>query len=327
MTDYQFWQSVVNRLENRHSLLLAIVVHTEGHSPGRPGFKMAVTRGDSFGTVGGGALEEKVINQSRSAEQTPGFQARRISIDLSAAAPHGMVCGGKAEILLVSLTETPLSEWRVLLERYQRGERSLLQITAEDTISISPLAASVPDSIANRIEWRFVSPEQWQYRERVGFSDRIFIIGGGHVSLALSKILVALNFHITVCDERENLPSLMENCFAHEIVRIPFGRVHEILPQGERLWIAIMTPDHRYDYETLHRLIRMPLTYIGVMASPEKARQFCDQLQQEGIEAALMRKLHIPIGVPIHSETAEEIAVSIAAQLIQLRYEFSSSPD
>ncbi|HEX8504461.1 MAG TPA: XdhC family protein, partial [Hymenobacter sp.] len=161
----------------------------------------------------------------------------------------------------------------------------------------------------------------WQYREQLGFRDQLTIVGGGHVSLALSRVLATLDFELTVLDDRVGLPTLEANGFAHRRRVVDYGNVAaEILP-GRNRYVVVMTVGYRTDAVVLRQLLPHAYRYLGVMGSTAKVAELRRGLRQEGFSDPEIARLHGPIGLPINSQTPEEIAISIAAELIQARHE------
>jgi xanthine dehydrogenase accessory factor len=169
-------------------------------------------------------------------------------------------------------------------------------------------------------------PEAWSFTERIRVPDTLYLIGGGHVALALSRVAATLDFRIVVLDERADLNTPEWNPFAHELRVLPFARVGGAVPPGPHSYVVIMTPDHRADELALRRLVRKRLRYLGVLGSARKAREMLEKLRADGIPAACLGRVHTPVGLPIASHTPAEIAISIAAQLILERNRQSSIP-
>jgi xanthine dehydrogenase accessory factor len=159
----------------------------------------------------------------------------------------------------------------------------------------------------------------WRFTEHVPAPDTIYIIGGGHVGLALARVMATLDFRIVVFDERPDVDTLVNNRSAHEKRVLPFAQAGKAVPAGPRSYAVIMTPGHRSDAAALRQLVRKRLAYLGVLGSPRKARQLLDQLRAEGCPPECLARVRTPVGLPIASHTAAEIAISIAAEIIQVR--------
>ncbi len=148
---------------------------------------------------------------------------------------------------------------------------------------------------------------------------RVLLYGAGHVGKALADALHLLGMDAVVTDERAEL--LTEERFPHAERRV--------LPEAEAPvdacpedMVAIMTHNHANDYTLTLRALRSPARYVGLIGSRKKVALFRARLEADGIDPAeLDARLHSPIGLPIGAETPEEIAVSIAAELIRFLHE------
>ena len=144
---------------------------------------------------------------------------------------------------------------------------------------------------------------------------RVLLYGAGHVGKALADALALLGISVTVTDERAGLLTEARFPKAERLVSSPEKAPME--PAGKDM-IVIMTHGHAHDYALLRRAMETDAAYIGVMASRVKAAAFRKRLLMDGVsEKDIDERLHCPIGLPIRAETPEEIAVSIAAELIQ----------
>ena len=318
MDDTDLWQLMLERLERDAPVVVMIVVAHEGSAPGKPGFKMAVSAdGPLSGTVGGGATEHTMVEEARQVlaggERAPRLRRQVHHAQSEPGDRSGMICGGAQTVLLCPLTSGDLETVREVREAVETGTPGLLRVSA---IGL----AFVPGQ-ENRDAhvFRGEEGEGWSYEETVGTRDTVYIIGGGHVGLALSRVLSILDFRVVVLDERPDVDTLKRNTYAHEKIVTPFDEAAEHVAEGDRSYAVIMTPAHVADEFVLRRLIDKPLRYLGLMASRHKRRKVFDHLLGDGVPQAKLDGVRSPVGIPIGSHTAAEIAVSIAAELIQVR--------
>lgn len=139
-------------------------------------------------------------------------------------------------------------------------------------------------------------------------------MGGGHVSLALSQVASALEFEITVLDDRADLPTLNANHYAHHRQRVAYETL--AVPPGPHCYVVVMTVGYRTDAVVLRRLLGHKYRYLGVLGSATKVAELRRVLAAEGFDLSELRG---PVGVLINSRLPEEIAVSVAAELIRVR--------
>ena len=148
----------------------------------------------------------------------------------------------------------------------------------------------------------------------------IAIFGAGHVSQALTRVLLSLNCRLQVIDDRvewlDKLPASAKISRVHNAE--PFHYVSEL---SSRTFFVVMTRGHATDLPILEAIFRKHPTspYVGVMGSKVKASKIQVQLLEKGIASDLVKKLHCPIGLNFGSNDPHEIALSVAAELIQVR--------
>ena len=145
----------------------------------------------------------------------------------------------------------------------------------------------------------------------------LFLMGAGHVNRAVAQAAIPLGFRITLADPwQDNLmhPELPEAC--ERVGGESFTAILAGLQLTGNSNVIIAT--NHQDREVLEQVIHLPLRYLGLLASRRKAQHFRELLIRQGISEAQLLRLHAPVGLDIHAETPEEIAVSILAELIQI---------
>jgi xanthine dehydrogenase accessory factor len=299
--------------------MLLYVLESSGSSPGRQGFFMAVNaEGDIEGSVGGGIMEHKFTEMAKEQlrEDAPTLSLRKQVHDKSAARNQsGMICSGEQTILLYRLRpeEAPVVRNMIAsLEKHQTG-----------TLQLSPAGIAFFADKAPGMDFLFTkhSEQDWLYREKTGYKNQLFIIGGGHCALALSRLMRTMDFYIRVYDTRAQLPTFLQNEFAHEriIINDYSELAHLIVPGPDHHYVVVMTLGYRTDDAAVRTLLNKPFKYFGLLGSKTKNDQLLATYATEGISPDLLSHIHSPIGLPIHSQTPEEIAVSIAAEIIQIK--------
>ncbi|MGI4833859.1 MAG: XdhC family protein [Janthinobacterium lividum] len=308
--DLPTWTLAAAALRAGQPAALLCVVRSAGSSPGRQGFKMAVTLGAVAGSVGGGVMEHKWVELARQRLQAGDHAPLlRPQVHRREAPAHrsGMMCAGEQELLLWPLQPFDL-EAISAIEAAVRGlgAGAAWEVSAATGLR---LAAAAPTSFHE-----YQPGPVWHYCEQLGFRDELVIIGGGHVSLALAQVTSHLEFEITVLDDRADLPTLAANQAAHHIRQVEY-EILSLAPNPHR-YVVVMTVGYRTDAVVLRRLLGPAYRYLGVLGSAAKVAELRRVLTEEGFDVSELRG---PIGVPISSRTPEEIAVSIAAELITVR--------
>lgn len=318
MATPDIWRILSEAAAGRRVALLALV-DCQGSAPNGPGARMLVFEdGSAMGTIGGGKSE--ALLQCRAAKMLaaaipPPPEAIHLSHGgRDQAGDSGMICSGAQSYVLLVPTSEDLEAAGELFQAEQLGKERCFQLSANGLHICAPLEGKGDHF------WDPEAAEGWCYRECIGRPDHAILIGGGHVSLALSAVLRPLGFRITVLDDRKNLPTMTDNSFAHESRVVDYGKIIPEIPEGERNYICIMTHGHRSDRRVLQQLAGGLYRYLGMLGSRAKVAQVFKQLDARGISPATLRKVHAPIGLPIQSNTPEEIAISIAAEMIQVRH-------
>ncbi|MCW4038206.1 MAG: XdhC family protein [Candidatus Bathyarchaeota archaeon] len=156
--------------------------------------------------------------------------------------------------------------------------------------------------------------------EPIQIPERVYIFGGGHVGFQVASLTKKVGFDYVVVDDRAEFASTERFPDASNLIVADPGTVAENLTVTTNDYIIIVTPAHKDDYNVLKGVIQKPARYIGMIGSSTKRKQIYQKLRTtDGIPDDLLNKIHSPIGINIGSETPEEIAVSIVAELIQVR--------
>jgi xanthine dehydrogenase accessory factor len=307
--DLPVWTLAAAALRAGQPAALLCVVRSAGSSPGRQGFKMTVTDETVAGSIGGGIMEHKWVELARQRLREgdhasllrPQIHRREAPADRS-----GMMCAGEQEVLLWPLQPTDLPVVAAIEAALQQLSGGAWEVSEATGLRLTGMAPA--DFYA------YQPGPGWRYGEQLGFRDQLTIVGGGHVSLALSQVASKLEFEITVLDDRADLPTLAANHYAHYKQQVEYEALS--VPPGPRRYVVVMTVGYRTDAVALRQLLGHSYAYLGVMGSATKVAELRRVLQAEGFDSGGLRG---PIGVSINSRLPEEIAVSVAAELIQVR--------
>ena len=313
------WELICKSLRQNIPVMLLYVLESNGSSPGRRGFFMAVNQsGEIAGSIGGGIMEHKFVEMAK--EQLGHFATsysihRQYHDKTVPKNQSGMICSGDQTILLYKLAPesiTPVNKIIACLTQHQQG-----------ILELSPLGLQFSTDVKGKPDHTFQMQSEldWYYQEKTGHSDYLYIIGGGHCSLALSALMRKLDFYVHVFEDRPLVHTLQENSMAHEktIVR-DYSQLKIMIPDGAHHYVVIMTVGYRTDDIALRALMHKSFPYCGVLGSAAKIDKMLEAYRAEGIDETILSRLYAPVGIDIGSQTPEEIAVSIAAQIIQVRH-------
>lgn len=307
-------------------LVLVTVIASSGAAPRGAGARMLVGKaGRICGTIGGGAVEYR-------SEQIAGeVLCRKSSLDHSFTLTRndvqnlGMICGGACQVFFNYLSaEDPssiaLAEeadaafdqrkdlW--LVSDLGRGGR--LSLAEKGDAALAPYLTRRPQRIqADGLNL---------YIEQICDTGRVYVFGGGHVAQELVPVLSHVGFRCTVMDDRAEfaLPSLFPT--AERVILGDFSRIADDLDIGTQDYVCVMTRGHAFDTVVQAQVLRCRPCYCGVIGSRRKAAAVRQALRTEyGLTDEELDQVTTPIGLDIQAETPEEIAVSIAAQMIAHR--------
>lgn len=317
MKEIEIWKFIKTIIHKNKKAALLTVVESTDSSPGKQGFKMAVDEdGNIIGTIGGGIMEKNLISESLTYVKTSEkyFIKTLYHIPESAKEKSGLICGGK-QIVAISVFD---SADKIIVGKIL----SSLEAQSEVVLSISQSGFALNSEMNNapRYTFKFENEFNYEYKELYGNSDTIYIIGGGHVGLAISKILANLDFYIIVIDHREDVITMRNNIYTHKKIICSYDEVGNYIKGGGMSYVVIVSPQHTGDEAALKSVINKNLKYLGMMGSKRKIKTIRDNLILSGIDPELLSKVHMPIGLVIGAQTPDEIAVSIAAEIIKVKY-------
>lgn len=155
--------------------------------------------------------------------------------------------------------------------------------------------------------------------EPLAATEQLVIFGAGHVGAAVARLAAPLGFHVTLIDERDEL---LEQATLPEGVQRRCGRPLRLADElgiDARTYLLVVTHDHSLDQDLIERLLPTPHAWLGMIGSRTKVTRFLIRLRAAGVDEALFSRLCAPVGLDIGAETPEEIAVSIAAELVRVR--------
>lgn len=158
---------------------------------------------------------------------------------------------------------------------------------------------------------------------RLGSTPRVIICGGGHVALALLRILKSLESETVVIEDRRDFADKAAAAGADKVICLGFEEGLKEVPQSSDNYFVCMTRGHNFDIECMRAILAVPNAYVGLMGSRGRCAKMRADLISEGYPEEAVNAVHAPIGLKIGAQSPEEIAVSVAAELIQVKYEVS----
>lgn len=313
--------AALRALDAGRGVAIASVVGASGSTPRHLGARMIVADdGTQHGTIGGGRIEQVTVEAALSvARGAPPHAIRQHLVrDLA------MCCGGSMEIVL-----TPGGPSRDVIAQLANGlsaPATLVTPVDGEPLSLRPPAPGDPRAHRAALADNALL-------ERVGGGERAIVFGFGHVAKAVGPLLAQLGFDVVVCDDDETGALAQSPAWASKVVDSfdPADVERALGGFAPDDHVLIVTRDHAVDQQILEKLIvRDDLAYLGMIGSRGKVGRFRKRLEAKGLladDAALARwnRMRAPIGLDLGSETPEEIAIAIAAELVALRRRGSAS--
>ncbi len=330
------YQTIKENLTTGRKGVLATVINRSGSAPRDVGAKMYVDEsGRSWGTIGGGLLERYVQEAAIERKNETKAAIFHMKMDSKTVAAQGMLCGGNVDVLL----EPVLDAYRALygrLAEMEQGGRKGVVVTAlggqaftktliEDTLAITgdPLDETTAAYYLGLLAGKrpVIVAEGACVVEPVYDRVRLYVFGAGHVSQHIAKIADMVDFSVVVIDDREEYANAERFPEADKIVVRDFVEAFSSLSFTGNEFVVIVTRGHSHDADVLQAALSRDTRYLGMIGSKRKIKMIFDLMQESGFTEDALSKVYAPIGLSIHAETPQEIAVSIVSQLIQIRGE------
>ncbi len=300
-----------------HAVMLVTVVQTWGSAPRPPGALLAL-RDDGVisGSVSGGCVEDDLIARTQAA-----FQAQRTTaeaarpalitygISQEEAARFGLPCGGTLRLL-----QEPLQDDAWLVELLQRtADQQLVQRTLTLATGAVQLASAQRGQALqfDGVTLSTVFGPGW----------RLLLIGAGQLSQAVARIALLLDFEVLVCDPREEYAATLMAAVpgVQRVVGMPDDAVRELRPDAHTAIVAL-THDPKLDDMALLEALHSSAFYVGALGSRRNQQTRKQRLAEHfDVSAEALARLHGPVGLALGGRTPAEIAVSIVAEIVQVK--------
>ncbi len=345
MSDNEYLARTIDaQLAAGSPVVLVSIVEQKGSSPRHTGTKMVVgADGKSYGTIGGGLLEAQSLAESKTVLKDGQSKLKDFIFAGTAESTQEMLCGGTAKLLfdLVTLDQDNLGFFKKYRELAEKGDNFYALTTFREMDNgIELIGRSIylrDGTLAGASFWSEEGLETLKSELRETSSTRLFSLegltiaadpvsrtktlycfGGGHVAQPTAHIAALVGFRVVVIDDRAEFANA--TCFPdadETIVVNDFTNALDKLAIDPDSFIVIVTHGHRHDRIVLEQALRTNAGYIGMIGSRRKWKIICSALLEEGFSKEDLARVHCPIGLDIKAETPEEIAVSIAAELVQ----------
>jgi xanthine dehydrogenase accessory factor len=332
---------------------LVTIIRTLGSTPRNPGAKMLVLPdGSIYGTIGGGCGEAEVRREALAVLLDSKVSKKfRLELTNDVAAGDGMICGGVFEVFIDFISHEDSMSKQVFsdyLESFPKKENPVLATiigsgTKEENLGrkmvflpgkkeigdllIPEIAEQVRKIVEmfrgeRKIKLLTVSAGEINnvevLLEPAHKSPQLLILGGGHIAKQIVKMASILGYNTTVVDDRPFFANTARFPEADQVVCQDFNGFIKDVKTSPDTFVVIVTRGHQHDLECLREVVDKPSAYIGMIGSRRKVKEVLKQLESEGVSAEKLNKVYSPIGIDIGSETSEEIALSILAEIVSV---------
>lgn len=330
----ELFETARKSMEKKQDLVFVTTISSSGSSPRGAGSKMLVLEnGTSYGTIGGGNVEYVSIQHAREVLKQKQSCTRGFALHPDQVADLGMICGGDVVIFFQYISWENQDFYDLctrILKSWNKNENIwLIFDITEETVwkaglyeeqeGFTGLGISDPSPLLQTKAVQKVLDGRKYYCEPLVQKGRVYIFGGGHVAQALVPVLARLEFRCVVFDDREAFSNPQVFPEAEQCILGDFNRISDYLSIQPQDYVCIMSRGHQYDYLIQKQILTTPAYYIGVMGSRKKKEVIRQNLLADGFSPEDISRITTPIGLDILAETPEEIAVSIAGQLIAER--------
>ncbi len=344
---------LIEGLIEQKPLVLATIVETKGSTPQVPGASaLFSSEGLLEGTLGGGLLEADAQRKALRTLKKKSSLLSEFSLKDDISSGDGAICGGKVKILIDAYPEehrdtfldlsqslikrkpgvlaifiNRISEEEVSLTRYWIERKEKFAAEPEEHLSLfkkeikRAFSESKPFFLKVK---KAIFPEK--VKERFLFLEPVFplpqlvIAGAGHIGQVVTHLGSLLNFEVTVIDDRPEFANKEKLPDADHIIVDEIGKAIQNFPISADTYLVIVTRGHKQDGEALRQCISSEASYIGMIGSTRKIKLMRKKFLEEGWATPCQYdRVCAPVGIDIQSKTVEEIAISIAAQLVLVR--------
>ena len=330
---------ILQRLRKGETAVLVTVIRSEGSTPRGAGAQMAVfSDGSGTGTVGGGSVEHEAQKLARKYLSEKKSAVGDFSLHANEAADLGMICGGELTLFfqflaaseglvhfleqVVQLSESRKEMW-LITEINQSSDWSMAIADDEGRLLTCcgdfPVSQPDPGLLGSFCRMERLDKHTLFVRPLRG-SGQVYVFGGGHISQMLVPLLHTVFFPCTVVDDNGDYANRERFPQARQVIVTAFDHAFEKIQVEPRDYIVIVTRGHEWDYSVLTQSLKTEAQYIGMIGSRQKNDALFQKLiRNDGFTITDLRRIKAPIGLDIGGDTPQEIALSIAAQLVQVR--------
>jgi xanthine dehydrogenase accessory factor len=310
-------------LDSGDQVAIATVVSTWGSAPRPAGSRMAISKsGKIAGSVSGGCLEGDVFEQAQAVLKGNPAALFHYGVSDDLAWTVGLSCGGEVDVLIEPLSDVH----RKLLAALQAETPVVLETALNDAPGARRVLARPDGDLRELLERENPVRRDGLFLEPFPRPHELYIFGGSHVAIPLTRLATALGFRVTVVDARSKFAEQERFPQARGVIHAWPDEVLKDLPMDSSTYIVILTHDPKFDDPTITAALKGHPRYIGAIGSKKTHRERVARLVAAGIKPEEIERVHAPIGLDIGAQTAEETALAILSQMVAIRHGKQGGP-
>jgi xanthine dehydrogenase accessory factor len=336
-------QPITDWFENGERVALATVVSTWGSSPRPAGSIMAVSSsGKIAGSVSGGCVESAVVERALAVLGGGSPELMHFGVSDETAWEVGLACGGTIEVFISPLGSTDFEHMKSIINRRQpllyaiilSGSPDILGKTVIfDGAEVTPdewglLAGAdrLPDRIRSALTQHMPQritiegePDLELFINTVLPPERLLIVGGVHIAIALASLAQRLDYETVVVDPRRLFASPDRFPGVDQLIQAWPQEALSQLEITSSTAVAVLTHDPKIDDPAVIAALNSPAFYVGVLGSRKTHAARLERLRKAGVEEEALARIHAPIGLDLGAKSPEEMALSILAEIVASR--------
>lgn len=296
-TFVQLFDSLSQTVNSGRRVAFCTVVRSRGSTPQTPGASMLLHESmESEGTLGGGCVEAEVRKQAFELLTAGKSGLLHFDLDHDYGWDDGLLCGGQMDVAVVPV------------------------LRPEDALPFAHAAEELRSQHLARVPLAVRRAEREEvYSLYIEPPPTVWIAGAGHIGQALARLAVDLDYRVIVIDDRADCASASRFLPPIQLLVADIEQTLRTAPIDASSYVVIVTRGHRHDEKALAAVIDSPARYVGMIGSRRKIKLLFDDLVAAGVDRGRLERIHSPIGLKIGAVTVPEIAISIAAEMTQVR--------
>jgi xanthine dehydrogenase accessory factor len=317
MDDVKSWLSAGD------PVAVATVISTWGSAPRPAGSRMAISQsGKIAGSVSGGCLEGEVFEQAQ--EILNGKPARLFHYGVSddLAWTVGLSCGGEVDVLIEPLAPAH----RELIAALEAERPVVLETDVGEMPGARQLLTPTDPNVGDLLDRENPVRDNGVFLEPFPRPPELYIFGGSHVAIPLTRLASAIGFRVTVVDARSKFADRERFPEARRVIHAWPDEVLKDLVMDGSTYVVILTHDPKFDDPTITAALKGRPRYIGAIGSKKTHRERVARLVKAGVNPSEIERVHAPIGLDLGAQTAEETALAILSQMVAVRHGKQGGP-